>query len=1088
MLKRLYALLAVLICLPAVAWCAPVPLDAEHFPDPEFRMWMSMYDSGWYDSVLDYTIGANDGVLSDMEIAVIQALNPVGKKLKGIEYLFGLKILSCRYMNLKELDVSRNYELTFLSCESNDLKELDVSNNISLTTLICNDNHLTELDLDTNTKLENVTCSPQETTGLSVKATNDGYEVCLKDYVKNVENIDVSTIGANDYKAQFISYDGEKGTVVFAERPRTLHYKYRTHSPNNDLMEVTIKEVMTVDVIERKGIEENIIFGMKDDSYLDKNGNAIKEESISEFPAKEYGKKGFVADGNSRLIVRVQTQRPGTVTYEQKSNFDIHIEKLTDRADFSLVDYLTPNVHTTEVAKESYQASVVLIAPERLPSENFPEDKFSLHVKFTADDTGEELTEEERVIEKDVELEIHAAPVLLVPGIKSSAKGTFGNIGEKGIWGKLKNNGFSVDAWEHGGFKGPSEMNYSGLYSMLMKVFESYNKRGIVCTRADIVAHGMGGLLARRFCTVYSSENAPEDGNYYSVRSYRQGMIRRLITVATPHRGTMWANYFLGDFSKLNSDVEPGIVWAFNKAFLGLGWLGRNAFLGVMGLSKLRSGTALQDMAVGSKITTGYFPAKLPMHSIYGNTKEQLELLLEVVSEVFNLSSLVRLKSVVHNWNVLWKTYKNVDFLYWEGGAVTKINKELLRTNAYIAVREYDDALNKYALSKTVSIFEGITNNKWGMALLHSIDAMLSASNPISAGLFALKLFNQMLQETLAFKEDNDFVVTKSSAQGDFEGHSTAMEGLIYGHFDLSKRDKVSDRVAELLKGSVDEFVVFDENTSPAVNSSLIASSAEDEDLKFEDVYDSCFTLKAEPDFVTVDESKTAAIKFTVLSDKPTGEDFAFLVISNGEDENIIPVASSDEKTFEVNVEFTNEYVGVMTTYCFSRTEYEKLAISNTVTFTVKLDFDADDTEEIMFMNSSGTTYVNASEDIDVNLYARTYGGKFIDISSPLLGTNWTSDNPEIAFVNDEGRVHGLKEGSTVLRAEFNGLTAVISVDVGPAYDVSDDEDNPNPEPEPDPEPQPEPKPISRSGGGGGCNAGIYTWGLICVFIIMRRR
>ena len=67
----------------------------------------------------------------------------------------------------------------------------NIYENTLLTELQCWSNHLTELDLSRNTKLTNVLLGVQEVSGLKVKAVDNGYQVCLKDYVSNVENISV---------------------------------------------------------------------------------------------------------------------------------------------------------------------------------------------------------------------------------------------------------------------------------------------------------------------------------------------------------------------------------------------------------------------------------------------------------------------------------------------------------------------------------------------------------------------------------------------------------------------------------------------------------------------------------------------------------------------------------------------------------------------------------------------------------------------------------------------------------------------------------------------------------------------------------
>ena len=58
--------------------------------------------------------------------------------------------------------------------------------------------------------------------------------------------------------------------MIFPEPPKTLHYRYNTHSPNNDKLYVVIKRSLNVDVIERGagGVDNLIICGVADDHYI----------------------------------------------------------------------------------------------------------------------------------------------------------------------------------------------------------------------------------------------------------------------------------------------------------------------------------------------------------------------------------------------------------------------------------------------------------------------------------------------------------------------------------------------------------------------------------------------------------------------------------------------------------------------------------------------------------------------------------------------------------------------------------------------------------------------------------------------------
>ena len=113
----------------------------------------------------------------------------------------------------------------------------------------------------------------------------------------------------------------------------------------------------------------------------------------------------------------------------------------------------------------------------------------------------------------------------------------------------------------------------------------------------------------------------------------------------------------------------------------------------------------------------------------------------------------------------------------------------------------------------------------------------------------------------------------------------------------------------------------------------------------------------------------------------------------------------------------------------------------------------------------------NVSSDIFSPLYATTSDGGFYDVSSPLMGTEWTVAAPSIAEVTNTGKVRGLKEGQTTLTASLNGFTATTSVDVGPAYGSLRSTS------------------AGNSGGSGGCNAGLIgIAGLACLLALAIKR
>ena len=103
------------------------------------------------------------------------------------------------------------------------------------------------------------------------------------------------------------------------------------------------------------------------------------------------------------------------------------------------------------------------------------------------------------------------------------------------------------------------------------------------CTRADVVAHSMGGLVAREFVrtNIY----------YRSGNNFMQGSIRRLITTGTPHYGSGFASLLSYPSTNINNCVT--------EAGAGIGKL--TDLLEKVG-RKVRGSTAVQDLSIGSAL------------------------------------------------------------------------------------------------------------------------------------------------------------------------------------------------------------------------------------------------------------------------------------------------------------------------------------------------------------------------------------------------------------------------------------------------------------------------------------------------------
>jgi pimeloyl-ACP methyl ester carboxylesterase len=333
----------------------------------------------------------------------------------------------------------------------------------------------------------------------------------------------------------------------------------------------------------------NVIGSMSGGGYVNKLGALIDEQSVAALSL--FTRKGFTADGNSRLLIRIQAPIPKTVSLnlDELESLGITVETL-DRKPVSSPVTLTP-------VNGKYQKTVVLIAPESWPGEvNAPT------VFFNVSTTDKDF--------RARDLTLYKPPVVLVHGLNSEASAWDSSWLNRGVKGTLEDNGFSwVHAGEYNNVNGPRVIvkNNDGMFFFSFFITPAMNKardNGIECSRVDVVAHSMGGLMAKQFAL----------SRYYKdERSYSNGIIRRLITLGTPHLGSGFASYLRKDtsvienkFDDRNTDLNWQIV---NSAYLR--WM-QGGY----------TGSALEELSLNSPTIQALNVAEyeIPMFAIVGNT------------------------------------------------------------------------------------------------------------------------------------------------------------------------------------------------------------------------------------------------------------------------------------------------------------------------------------------------------------------------------------------------------------------------------------------------------------------------------------
>ncbi len=160
-------------------WVELIPgMIGFEFPDSNFRRevlrLINNYDNG---------IRWESSILSDLEYEILSSIGVLRlddrgiSDLTGIEYFTGLYHLDCRFNELKEVDVSKNTELSVLWLDYNYLTEIDVTNNTDLTELWLDNNYLTELDVTNNSILLSLWCVNNKLTELDLSYNTELIEL-----------------------------------------------------------------------------------------------------------------------------------------------------------------------------------------------------------------------------------------------------------------------------------------------------------------------------------------------------------------------------------------------------------------------------------------------------------------------------------------------------------------------------------------------------------------------------------------------------------------------------------------------------------------------------------------------------------------------------------------------------------------------------------------------------------------------------------------------------------------------------------------------------------------------------------------------
>src|SRR6185295_13001614 len=87
--------------------------------------------------------------------------------------------------------------------------------------------------------------------------------------------------------------------------------------------------------------------------------------------------------------------------------------------------------------------------------------------------------------------------------------------------------------YENTGSQGFTSVNSKIVHDHIFQALQLLRATGVAATRADVIGHGVGGLLVRKYI---------DQDDFGQADNFNEGSINRLITIHTPHLGSRMAN------------------------------------------------------------------------------------------------------------------------------------------------------------------------------------------------------------------------------------------------------------------------------------------------------------------------------------------------------------------------------------------------------------------------------------------------------------------------------------------------------------------------------------------------------------------
>ena len=266
-------------------------------------------------------------------------------------------------------------------------------------------------------------------------------------------------------------------------------------------------------------------------SLIDDDGNLIND--ISKAVDITSYRSGTIADGVSKLILVVDSNKELEFSINKTKPDDL-INGILSCLDHRNVDNLRSAV---KVSPEDIGNERSVVVAVYTPPDSFNQDRVinkTIHINVS-----DPYNPDARTL-YELPIKLYRPPVVLVHGIWANSYNTWI---QTNFANELTNKGFIYAFADYGEHNSETFDPYAvkimddkpfGNYGIdsirntIKCILNVYHNFSIAASQVDIVAHSMGGLMARGFV---------QQSDYLKQDNFMKGSIHRLITIGTPHLG-----------------------------------------------------------------------------------------------------------------------------------------------------------------------------------------------------------------------------------------------------------------------------------------------------------------------------------------------------------------------------------------------------------------------------------------------------------------------------------------------------------------------------------------------------------------------